>query len=280
MQLVIAALLAILVGLSLGLLGGGGSILTLPMLVYVLHVDAKSAIAGSLFVVGLTSAVGVAMHARSGAVRARVGLLVGGAGMVGALLGARVGRAVPSSALLIAFALVMVATALAMMRGRRAASAPAQLRPARAVAIGVAVGAVSGLVGAGGGFLVVPALALFGGLEMRQAIGTSLLVIALQSAAGFATHLASGTPIPWTLVSVVTVAAVLGSVVGARLARHVSATALRSGFGWFVLAMASFMVGKEIGLEAGVAVAALGAGASVLLRRLARGARVPRPEEV
>lgn len=279
-MLLLAASLAILVGVSLGLLGGGGSILTLPMLVYVLHVEPKSAIAGSLFVVAVTSAVGVAMHARSGVVEARVGLLVGGAGMVGALAGSRVGAALPAPVLLVAFALVMLATAIAMMRRRNAAARGGAVRPTLALAIGVVVGVLSGLVGAGGGFLVVPALTLFGGLGMRQAIGTSLLVIALQSSAGFGAKLLAGTEVPWTLVVVVAGAAAAGSVGGARIAKHVGTEALRVAFGWFVLAMASFMVGKEVALEAGVAVAVVGAGASMALRKQARAARAPQPKEV
>ncbi len=246
-MLVLAAILSLFIGLSLGLLGGGGSILTLPILVYVLHVEPKTAIAMSLFVVGVTSASGVIAHARAGRVRVRTGLIFGLAGMAGAFAGGRVAQFIPATALLVAFALVMLTAAAAMMRGRRASSAAPPREPslARSLAIGVSVGVVAGLVGAGGGFLIVPALALFAGLAMPEAVGTSLLVIALQSFAGFAGH-AGHVQLDWMLTAVITGAAIVGGLAGARLARHVSPDALRRGFAWLVLAMAVFLLGKQI----------------------------------
>ncbi|MFO0611957.1 MAG: sulfite exporter TauE/SafE family protein [Polyangiaceae bacterium] len=255
-MLVLAAVLALGIGVTLGLLGGGGSILTLPMLVYVARVGDKSAIAGSLFVVGVTSFAGVVSHARQGNVRWSVGLLFGVAGMVGALGGSAAASVLPGGALLVGFALVMFGTSLSMMRARRD-------RPERegavptglALLLGGAVGFVSGLLGAGGGFLVVPALTLVGGLAMRQAIGTSLLVITLQSAAGFGGHLVHHTPVPWALVLVVAGAAIGGSLIGARLGRGVSPARLRGAFAWLVLAMAILMLAKQASLT--VAAAAL-----------------------
>jgi uncharacterized membrane protein YfcA len=279
-MLLLAGLLALVVGLSLGMLGGGGSILTLPMLVYVLHVDAKSSIPGSLFVVAVTSAVGAVIHARAGNVKGRVGVLFGGAGMAGAFAGSRVGHLLPATALLVAFAAVMIATSLAMMRGKRTATCGTTVQTSKAIVIGVAVGFVSGLVGAGGGFLVVPALALFGGLDMPRAIGTSLLVIAMQSASGVVGHVAAGTPIPWVLVLVVTGASVVGSVAGARLVKHLSPETLRRGFGWFVLAMATFIVAKEIALVAAALVGLAGAAAGIVLQKVARNATARRAEEI
>ncbi len=259
-MLALAAVLALVVGVTLGLLGGGGSILTLPMLVYVVHVADKPAIASSLFVVGVTSLVGTISHARAGNVRLGVGLLFGAAGMGGAVGGSYVAHALPGSLLLLGFAAIMFATSLAMMRGRRGdAEGSGHVSIGKAIVIGATVGFVSGLIGAGGGFLIVPALTLAGGLGMRHAIGTSLLVITMQSAAGFAGHLVNHTFIPWTLVLVVAGASVVGSLVGARIARHVSPTRLRSGFAWLVLAMAVFMLAKQVALlvAAGALVAAL-----------------------
>ena len=248
-MLVLAAVLALIVGVTLGLLGGGGSILTLPMLVYVVHVADKPAIASSLFVVGVTSLVGAISHARAGNVRLGVGLLFGTAGMGGAVGGSYVAHALPGSVLLVGFAVVMFATSIAMMRGRKAdGEGTGHISLVRAIAIGVAVGFLSGLIGAGGGFLIVPALTLAGGLGMRHAIGTSLLVITMQSAAGFVGHLVNHTPVPWTLVLVVTSASVVGSLVGARAGRGVSPAKLRAGFAWLVLAMAIFMLGKQLPL--------------------------------
>ncbi|MGB3830112.1 MAG: sulfite exporter TauE/SafE family protein, partial [Ornithinimicrobium sp.] len=202
-MLVLTLVFAVLVGVTLGLLGGGGSILTVPLLVYVAGMETKEAIATSLLVVGVTSAVGAISHARAGRVQWRTGLVFGAAGMAGAYTGGRVAEFIPGQWLLIGFAVMMVATALAMLRGRREvdpADAPTHLPTARVIIDGLVVGLVTGLVGAGGGFLVVPALALLGGLPMPVAIGTSLVVIAMKSMAGLAGYLASVT-IDWPMAA-------------------------------------------------------------------------------
>ena len=263
-MLAVTVALAVVVGVTLGLLGGGGSILMVPLLVYVAGLDATAALATSLVVVGVTSAVSVFGHARAGRVRWRTGLIFGAAGMVGALAGGLVGGHLPGTLLMGAFALMMVATAVAMLRGRRSAdpaAAHAELPIGRVLLDGAVVGLVTGLVGAGGGFLVVPALALLGGLPMGIAIGTSLLVIAMKSFAGLAGYLAT-VPIDWTLTAAVTAAAVVGSLLGARLVARIPAEALRRGFGWFVLAMGAFVLVQQVPgdlrLVALVAVAAVG----------------------
>ena len=162
-------------GISLGLLGGGGSILTVPLLAYVAGMDAKQAIATSLLVVRHTSAVGAISHARAGRVQWRTGLVFGAAGMAGAYAGGLLARFIPGTVLLIGFAVIMIATAVAMLRGRKddqRRRIPRSLPAFKIVLEGLAVGLVTGLVGAGGGFLVVPALALLGGLPMPVAVGT------------------------------------------------------------------------------------------------------------
>jgi uncharacterized membrane protein YfcA len=239
--------LAVVVGVTLGLLGGGGSILMVPLLAYVAGMDTKEAIATSLVVVGVTSAVSVIGHARAGRVRWRTGLLFGLAGMAGAFAGGLVGGHLPGRLLMGAFAVMMIATAVAMLRGRKnvdPSSAHAELPVGRVLLDGVVVGLVTGLVGAGGGFLVVPALALLGGLPMAVAVGTSLLVIAMKSFAGLAGYLAT-VPIDWVLTGAITAAAVVGSLAGARLVSRVPADALRRGFGWFVLAMGAFVLVQQ-----------------------------------
>jgi uncharacterized protein len=239
--------LAVVVGLALGLFGGGGSILMVPLLVYVAGMDAKEAIATSLVVVGVTAAASVVGHARAGRVRWRTGLLFGLAGMAGAFGGGLIGGHLPGQLLLVAFALMMVTTAVAMLRGRRAvdpATARAEPPVGRMLVDGAVVGLVTGLVGAGGGFLVVPALALLGGLPMGVAVGTSLLVLAMKSVAGLAGYLATVSP-DWPLVGAVTLAAVVGSLAGARLVDRVPADALRQAFGWFVLALGAFVLVQQ-----------------------------------
>lgn len=267
-MLYLAAALALVIGLTLGLLGGGGSILTLPVLVYVLHVDPKQAIASSLLVVGTTALASAAAHARAGNVDYRTGAMFGVAGMAGAFGGGRVAGHLPGELLLGGFAAVMLVTAIAMMRPRRepAAGEVRRASPVRVIGAGLAVGALSGLVGAGGGFLVVPALALFGGLTMRRAIGTSLMVIALQSFAGFAGHV-THTHIDWPLTALVAGLAVVGSLAGARLAHLLSTAALRRGFAWFVLAMAVFMIGRQVSLPAAGVTAAVSLAVVLLVVR-------------
>ncbi|WP_018800621.1 sulfite exporter TauE/SafE family protein [Salinispora arenicola] len=275
--------LAVLIGLSLGLLGGGGSILAVPLLVYVADLPAKEAIATSLLVVGVTSAVGVLPHARAGRIRWRTGLLFGVAGMVGAYAGGRLAVFVPAAVLLTGFAVMMLATAAAMIRGRRATGggpAPPELPVLRVLVDGVVVGLVTGLVGAGGGFLVVPVLALLGGLPMPVAVGTSLVVIAMKSFAGLAGYL-SNTSIDWSLAAMVTAAAVAGSLAGARLAGRVPEVVLRRTFGWFVVVVGVFMVVQQVpggsALRIAALAGALGAVALLLVGRRGGRAWIPGP---
>jgi hypothetical protein len=227
--------------------------------VYVLGLPAHEAIATSLLVVGTTSIAALVSHAKGGRVKWQTGALFGAASMVGAFAAGRVAKQIPATVLLLLFGGMMLLTAIFMMRGSSAKGADARkkvevpaLRRYAVIALeGLVVGAFTGLVGAGGGFLVVPALVLLGGLEMRDAVGTSLLVIAMKSFAGFAGYLSS-TPIDWTLAALVTAAAVVGSFGGARLAGKVPPALLRRGFAWFVVVMAVFILSQEVPKAFGV----------------------------
>src|SRR5215211_5313571 len=190
----VGLLLAALMGLSLGLLGGGGSILAVPILKYVVGFEAKEAIASSLAVVGLTSLFGAIGHWRGGNVSVRVALVFGAVAMAGTYLGARLAVFVSGSAQLALFAAVMLLAAYFMFREN--GPDPAEEEPdgrssgkrmpyALIVVEGLAVGVLTGLVGVGGGFLIVPALVVLGKVPMREAVGTSLLVIAMNTASGF-----------------------------------------------------------------------------------------------
>lgn len=256
-MIALAIALAVLVGLTLGLLGGGGSILAVPLLVYVAGMETKSAIATSLLMVGVTSAVSALTHARAGHVQWRSGLLFGGAGIAGAFLGGLLSYFIPAAVLLIMFSLMMIATAVAMIKGRRTDSAATgSMSTGKVLLIGAAVGLLTGTVGAGGGFLVVPALALLGGMPMPIAVGTSLLVIAMNSAAGLAGHL-STMPIDWPVAGAFTAAAVLGSLLGARLTQRVNPETLRRSFGWFVLLTAALILAEELHPLVGLSALAL-----------------------
>lgn len=262
----LAVSLGFLMGLSLGVLGGGGSILTVPIFVYVLGIDAKEAIAMSLFTVGLVAAFGAVGHWRSGNVDVRMGLLFGGFSMVGTFLGARVAAFMSGAAQLSLFAVVMLVAALFMYRdetrGRDGGSAiepsatlaaPASpgsgmlagLLPGRGMLLigfeGLAVGVLTGIVGVGGGFLIVPALVLLGGVPMKVAIGTSLMVIALKSATGFAGYM-DQVQVPWLPMLLFSSVAVAGILTGTRIVRHVPAAALRSAFPVFLVLMGGFIL--------------------------------------
>ena len=275
-MIALTVVLAVFVGISLGLLGGGGSILTVPLLAYVAGLDPKQAIATSLLVVGVTSAVGAITHARAGRVRWKIAAIFGVAAMAGAYAGGRLAHFIPGNILLIAFAAIMIAAAVAMLRGRREVSdeSVGPLPVAKILLQGAAVGMISGLVGAGGGFLLVPALALLGGLAMPAAVGTSLVVIAMQSFAGFAAHL-SGETIDWKLAGMVTAAAVAGSILGGYLTSYVQPATLRKAFGWFVLVMAAVVLAEEANIWIGLAVAIVAAIAGLMAFMCARYARCP-----
>ena len=295
----VAALLAAIIGVLLGLLGGGGSVLTLPMLVYVAGLETKEAIASSLFVVGTTSLVGVVVHARAGRVAYSEGAMFGVSGMGGAYLGGRLAHHVPSTVLLVLFAAMMLMTSIAMLRGRgkRAGevridggASPAEMGRARAkkalqaLVLGFVVGIVSGLVGAGGGFLVVPALSILGGLPMPRAIATSMMVVAMQSLSGFAGHVAH-VSLHWDLLAVVTATSIGGSLLGAHLGKRAKPDTLRKAFGWLVLAMGVFLLGKQLpagalrdtGTPIGVVLVALVAIASSLRGRSRSSVLEPAP---
>ena len=243
---VLGLALAALVGLSLGLLGGGGSILTVPIFVYVLGFAAKPAIAMSLPVVGTTSLVGALGHWRAGNVDLRAALLFGGIAMIGAYAGARLAVFVPGDVQLIMLAVLMLAAAVSMLRsGRRSAATgePTTASPSFGLlaVIGLAVGLTTGLVGIGGGFLVVPALVVLGKVPMKQAVGTSLLVIAMNSAAGFAGYLGQ-VEIAWGFTAAFTAVAVAGIIAGTYLIRFVSPAALKRGFAVFLLVIGGLML--------------------------------------
>lgn len=231
--------LAALIGLSLGLLGGGGSILTVPIFVYVLGFEPKEAIAMSLAVVGATSLVGSVGHWRAGNVNLRVALIFGTVAMAGTYLGARLAVFFSGPAQLALFAIVMLGAAFFMFADRKEREAPAPAGSMRApliIAEGVAVGVLTGLVGVGGGFLIVPALVVLGRVPMKEAVGTSLLVIAMKSGAGFVGYMGQ-VDVPWAFMSGFTAVAVAGILAGTYLVRFVPQSALKRSFAVFLLIM-------------------------------------------
>jgi len=257
---------AIAVGMSLGLLGGGGAILAVPILVYVMGVEVKSAIAISLVSVGSVSAIGTFLHWKKGSVRWDIALLLAPAAMVGAYLGAFVASFawISESFQFLCFSMTMLLASLLMIVKSRpqgkmvyteSVSAPvavrtpvrtsastsektkydkALIRQALILAEGLGIGLLTGFVGIGGGFAIVPALVLLTGIPVKQAVGTSLFIIALKSITGFVGYFGQ-TPILWGLALSFTLAASLGTLLGSYLNNFIKARTLQTSFGYFVL---------------------------------------------
>lgn len=248
--------LCLVAGVTLGLLGGGGSILAVPIFVHVGGMEPRSAIASSLLVVGVASAAAAVVHALRGRVDGRAGLTLGLASMAGAYGGGRAGQLVPASWLLAAFTVVMAITAVSMMRPRPDRRSEARAPLPRTIAVGLGAGAVTGLVGAGGGFVLVPALVLLCGLPMRRAIGTSLLVIAMNAGAGFA-GAASAASLDGGFLVAAVAAATAGALLGVVASSRVAASSLRRGFAWLVLVMTFVMAAGQVPDDVAARLAAL-----------------------
>jgi uncharacterized membrane protein YfcA len=245
---ILVGILSILIGLVMGLLGGGGSVLAVPVLTYAADQDPKVAIATSLLVVGTTALFAMIQHAFRGNIEWRTGLYFSISAMVGGYLGGKSAAWFEGSTLLLMFAVMMVVAGIAMVRGRKDLKPREGSMPLWLVLIeGIVVGYATGLVGAGGGFLIVPALVVLGGMQMHKAIGTSLFVIFLKSMAAFGGHM-EHVQVDWHLSAMVTALAIGGSIVGTRFAARVPAARLKKVFGWFVLAVALLIVVRESGL--------------------------------
>jgi hypothetical protein len=247
--------LAICIGISLGLIGGGGSILAAPVLIYVMSVPAKSAFAMTLVIVGVASAIGAIPHWRQGNVNPKIIALFAPASMLGAYLGARLASMplITPTIQLVTFGVMMLVASITMIRkgGNKSEDLlgtanhhdkhsiiPKWL----AIALeGLAVGVLTGFIGIGGGFLVIPALVLLGKTPMKEAVGTSLIILTLKSVTGFAGYFGR-VPIDWNLLISFTVAASGGILLGSYLNQFVSAKQLEKGFGYFVLAVAIFVL--------------------------------------
>jgi hypothetical protein len=242
----LALLGALAIGLSLGLLGSGGSILTVPVLHYLVGQPEKLAIGGSLFVVGLIAASAAIPYALHRQVDWRNVAWFGLPGMAGAWLGATLAHWVPGTVQLALFAVVMLISAWRMLRGGVSARTDDKPHRTAVVAGGFGVGALSGLVGVGGGFLIVPALVLLAGVPMASAVGTSLAVIALNAFTGFAKYLGvlerQSLELDWPVLLAIAAVGIVASFVGHRLGRRLPQATLRKAFGVFLVVMGLVIV--------------------------------------
>lgn len=241
-------------GITLGLMGGGGSILTVPLLVYLFALPPTISTGYSLFVVGTTALIGSVMYIRKGDVDLKAGLVFALLSVIGVNVSR--GMIIPQIPLVIAqfgsfaltkeilimvtFASLMVVASYSMIKRKSnqiAMGAEKAVRVALIAVVGLLVGIIAGFVGAGGGFLIIPALVFIAGLSMRIAVGTSLMIIALQSLLGFAGDISRGLMVNWSLLGAVTVFAVIGIVVGSALSHKIKEQKLKTAFGWFILVM-------------------------------------------
>ena len=245
-------LLAALIGIAIGILGGGGAILAIPIFVYVMGFGAKEAIASSLVVVGVTSLVGSASHWQEGRIKLRIALVFGVFAMAGAYLGAQFSSLFSEAVQLVLFAAVMLVSAFFMFRSGGKSDEDEEEDSefeggitVRTILVllplGVGIGVLTGLVGVGGGFLIVPALTLIGKVPIKEAVGTSLLVIALNSASGFVGYLGQ-VEVQWGVLALFTAVAVAGSFAGTYLVRFFPSDKLQRAFAAFLVVMAIFIV--------------------------------------
>jgi uncharacterized membrane protein YfcA len=281
--LAVAIPAGLLIGLALGALGGGGSILTVPVLVYLLHQSPHAATTASLLIVGVTALAGMSAHHRAGRVRIGQGLVFGLLGVVGSYAGTLLSAGVDANVLLVGFAGLMVVAAVAMLRrlspGEPSQSAPAPpedaalveasgaavatlarrvtapatavrridaASAAKVVAAATVVGLLTGFFGVGGGFVIVPALVLVLGFEMPVAVGTSLLVIVVNSAVALVARLGTHPHLDWPLVAVFTVTAIAGSFLGNRVASRVDEGKLTAAFTALLFAVAAYTAARSL----------------------------------
>ena len=269
-MLIVAIPVGLLIGLSLGALGGGGSILTVPALVYLLGMDTRAATTGSLIIVGVTALFGMLAHHRHGRVRVLQGVVFGLIGIAGAVAGTRLSLAVRPDVLLAGFSVLMLAVAVLMFaRGRTPArvgaadrDVPVPLdvpiitftprfvcacpRAARVIVAATAVGLMTGFFGVGGGFLVVPALVLALDFPMTMAVGTSLLVIAINSATSLTARLGEGIDLDWPVIGTFTLVAVIGSLLGSRVVGRISPETLRIAFAVLITTVGLYTATRSI----------------------------------
>ncbi|MDH6437815.1 putative membrane protein YfcA [Streptomyces sp. SAI-144] len=245
--LVLALLAGGLTGLALGALGGGGSMLAVPAMIYLLGFSPAAATTAALVVVTLTSVTALVTHARGGAVRWREGALFAAAGLVPAAIGGAVSGRLPAGVLTAAFAVVAALAAVRMLRPSASVRPDGvPVRTSRVARAGAGLGAVTGVLGVGGGFLAVPALVNVIGLRMRAAVGTSLLVITVNSLTALAARAGTSVDVDWGAVAPFAATAVLGAWDGRRLAAKVSAGALQRTFAVALLAVAAFMLADAV----------------------------------
>lgn len=250
MGIILAAVAGLFIGVVMGTLGAGGGILSIPVLIYVLGMPPHEATTASMVIVGISSLVSALEHTRRGNVRWREGVIFGLIGIVGTTSGAFLARGLNDQALLLGFAALLLVVATLMWRGAGKPAKPATGRRPHPVAVAltaVGAGVLTGIFGVGGGFAIVPALVLVLGFDMTAAVGTSLLVIAINSASALGVRLIGGVSLDWPVIATYTVTAIVGSLVGAGLTGRLPARTLKRAFAVLLLLVAVY-TGVNTGL--------------------------------
>jgi uncharacterized membrane protein YfcA len=256
----IGYLASIIIGISLGLIGGGGSILTVPILVYLFKINPENATSYSLFIVGTTAMVGAYRHYKLGNLKIKSALYFALPSVISLLLVRKLvvpkipavlcyiqGFEVSKNFLImVVFALLMIAASTSMIRKTKPQPLPNTVNYSRLAMVGFLVGLVTGFLGAGGGFLIIPALIFFADLPMKQAVGTSLFIIFINSLIGFTGDMINGVEVNYKLLLSITSIAILGMLIGTQLSKKIEGAKLKPAFGWFVLIMGCYIIAKEI----------------------------------
>ncbi len=257
---ILGYILAVFVGVSLGLIGGGGAILTVPILVYLFAVKPDLATTYSLFIVGISSLIGSVKHYKQGNLKVNAALSFGIPALVSLLTIRKIilpkipatiftiGNVVITKniLLMIVFAVLMIAASTSMIRKTKSKTDEHQTQKSKLIFFGFLVGIVTGFLGAGGGFLIIPALVFFANLEMKQAVGTSLLIIACNALIGFGGDMINGVVVNYQLLFSFSLLAIAGIFIGTSLSKKIDSNTLKPIFGWFVLVMGLYIIAKEI----------------------------------
>jgi uncharacterized membrane protein YfcA len=247
MSLIAPIVIGAIVGLLLGFLGGGGAIMIVPAMVYVLHADEHVALATALIIVAVNAAIGGTLAWKDGRADSATAAIFGASGMATAYGGAIISKQIPGHYLLVAFSILLLTIAFFMYRGtlRSPGEPPPLHRPRwQIIGVGALVGLVTGILGVGGGFVIVPAMVLLVGMPMRRAVGTSLLVITINSIASLLGHL--DTPFNWQLIGLLLAGAIPAMAVANRYGGAINQIKLRRGFAIFVTVVACFMLAETL----------------------------------
>lgn len=259
----IGYLASIIIGLSLGIIGGGGSILAVPILVYLFKINPEQATTYSLFIVGFTAMIGSISNYKLGNLKIKSAIIFAVPSILSLLFIRKlILPLLPSTIatigsfdvtkdllIMVVFAFLMIATSFSMIKKSKVSTEMTEVNFLMLTVIGLLVGLIIGFLGAGGGFLIIPALLFFGNLPMKQAVGTSLFIIFINSIIGFMGDLMGGVQVDYELLGLISIMAVVGLLLGTNLSKKIDGSKLKPAFGWFVLIMGIYIIAKELFLK-------------------------------